>query len=225
MANSKSPAVLFYTGDFLADTTLWNYDELGRYIKLLCIQHLQDGISEDDFQAVANGCKRILDKFNVGDDGLYRNKRMAEEIEKRKAFSEKQRANGLKPKRSQTEAKPKPNSNPRVENENVNEDVIKDVITYLNEVLSTKYKHNADYIKKHINARISEGYTLEDFKTVIDKKYRSWSGTEMAKFLRPETLFGTKFASYLNELEGEEEKNGRTKEPYRSTELYGDYVG
>jgi uncharacterized phage protein (TIGR02220 family) len=104
--------------------------------------------------------------------------------------------------------------------------LIRDVIIYLNQKLGTRYNYSADYIKKHINARLSEGYTLEDFKTVIDKKYKTWSGTEMAKFLRPETLFGTKFASYLNELEGEEEnKSGRTKEPYQSTELYGDYVG
>ena len=60
---------------------------------------------------------------------------------------------------------------------------------------------------------------------MIDKKFKSWSGTEMAKFLRPETLFGTKFASYLNELEGEEKKDDRVKEPYRSTELYGEYFG
>ena len=40
--------------------------------------------------------------------------------------------------------------------------------------------------------------TLEDFKTVIDKKYDEWYGTNMQQYLRPETLFGTKFESYLN---------------------------
>ena len=39
---------------------------------------------------------------------------------------------------------------------------------------------------------------IEDFKTVIDKKSREWIGTEFEKFLRPETLFGTKFEGYLN---------------------------
>ena len=51
-----------------------------------------------------------------------------------------------------------------------------------------------------IKARISEGATLEDFKTVIDKKYDEWMGTEFAKFLRPETLFGSKFHQYLNQI-------------------------
>ena len=93
MAKNKDPAVLFYTSDFLADTTLWSYDELGRYIKLLCIQHLQDGILEDDFNAVADGKNRVKSKFNLCEDGLYRNKRMKVEAEKRHSYSESRRAN------------------------------------------------------------------------------------------------------------------------------------
>ena len=39
-----------------------------------------------------------------------------------------------------------------------------------------------------------------DFEKVIDAKYREWHGSpKMSKYLRPETLFGTKFDSYLNE--------------------------
>jgi hypothetical protein len=48
---------------------------------------------------------------------------------------------------------------------------------------------------------LNEKFTLEDFKTVIDKKAKSWMGTEWQKYLRPETLFGTKFEGYLNEKE------------------------
>lgn len=76
---------------------------------------------------------------------------------------------------------------------------IVEIITYLNSKLNSRYTFTADYINKHIRARLSEGFTVEDFKTVIDKKHREWSGTEMAKFLRPETLFGTKFQQYLNQ--------------------------
>ena len=92
----------------------------------------------------------------------------------------------------------------RNRNINTNINVIKDIIEYLNLKIGSKYKYNSDYINKHINARLGEGFTLEDFKTVIDKKVKEWSGTEMAKFLRPETLFGTKFQAYLNELPGAE---------------------
>lgn len=76
----------------------------------------------------------------------------------------------------------------------------KQIINYLNEKLGTKYKPNASKNKTVINARLNEGYQLEDFKTVIDNKYADWANDQkMAKFLRPETLFGTKFDGYLNE--------------------------
>ena len=54
------------------------------------------------------------------------------------------------------------------------------------------------YRQKHIKARLSEGFTIEDFKTVIDKKCAEWLGTDYEQYLRPQTLFGTKFESYLN---------------------------
>ena len=57
----------------------------------------------------------------------------------------------------------------------------------------------ADVVIKHINARINEGYNITDFNAVIDNKVNDWANTDMEKFLRPETLFGTKFEGYLNE--------------------------
>ena len=72
------------------------------------------------------------------------------------------------------------------------------IVDYLNEKANTGYKPNTKATVKHINARLTEGYTVEDFKTVIDKKCAEWKGTEMEQYLRPETLFGTKFESYLN---------------------------
>ena len=75
---------------------------------------------------------------------------------------------------------------------------IKDIIDYLNVVLATKYRYNSVATQKHIKARLEEGYTIEEFKTVIDKKAEEWKGTDMEQYLRPETLFGTKFESYLN---------------------------
>lgn len=72
------------------------------------------------------------------------------------------------------------------------------VIAYLNARLGTKYTVTSAR-KKQINARFSEGATIEDFVKVIDTKAEEWMGTESAKYLRPETLFGTKFESYLNQ--------------------------
>ena len=77
-------------------------------------------------------------------------------------------------------------------------ETITEIISYLNSKLGTKYRVNNKVTQKHINARLSEKYTVEDFKTVIDRKYDEWKGTNMEQYLRPETLFGTKFESYLN---------------------------
>jgi predicted phage replisome organizer/uncharacterized phage protein (TIGR02220 family) len=73
------------------------------------------------------------------------------------------------------------------------------VIEYLNSKCNTKYRTTAKKTKDLINARTNEGFTLEEFKKVIDNKSAEWLGTEFEKFLRPETLFGTKFESYLNQ--------------------------
>lgn len=73
-----------------------------------------------------------------------------------------------------------------------------EIIDYLNLKTNSNYRKIEKNIK-HISARLKEGYTLQDFYTVIDKKSQEWTGTEYEKFLRPETLFGTKFDGYLNQ--------------------------
>ena len=82
----------------------------------------------------------------------------------------------------------------------INKELIHSIVDYLNQKLGTKFKPNSDKTKSCINARINEKYNLDDFKTVIDKKYDQWINTDSAKYLRPETLFGTKFDGYLNEV-------------------------
>lgn len=75
---------------------------------------------------------------------------------------------------------------------------IKAIINRLNEKAGTKYRVGTESTVRHIKARLKEGHTVDDFFTVIDKKVAEWKNTEMEKYLRPETLFGTKFESYLN---------------------------
>lgn len=82
------------------------------------------------------------------------------------------------------------------------------VVSYLNDKAGTKYRASAEKTKKLIHARLAEGFALDDFKTVIDKKCAEWLGTDYEKFLRPETLFGTKFEGYLNQKTGAGQ-NGR----------------
>ncbi len=83
-------------------------------------------------------------------------------------------------------------------------DDIKDIVEYLNNKIGAHYKPNGKKIKELIKARMNEGYTVEDFKTVIDKKFKSWGNDpKMSLYLRPSTLFGTRFGEYLNEYQAE----------------------
>jgi predicted phage replisome organizer/uncharacterized phage protein (TIGR02220 family) len=77
--------------------------------------------------------------------------------------------------------------------------ILSSCINHLNSMAGTNYKTNSKSTRRLLNARISEGHSLDDIKKVIDIKVAEWKGTNMATYLRPETLFGTKFESYLNQ--------------------------
>lgn len=85
----------------------------------------------------------------------------------------------------------------------------REIISYLNVQTSSAYKPASKKTKELINARWNEGFTLEDFKKVIDNKTAEWLNDDnMSQYLRPVTLFGTKFESYLNQKGGK--TNART---------------
>jgi uncharacterized phage protein (TIGR02220 family) len=78
-----------------------------------------------------------------------------------------------------------------------------EIINYLNEITGKNFKPGSIKTREMIHARYREGFTFEEFKRVIDLKTAEWkSDSAWNKFLRPETLFGTKFESYLNQQEG-----------------------
>lgn len=90
----------------------------------------------------------------------------------------------------------------------------KEIITYLNEKTGKKLRWDVKSNQKEIKARFNEGYTLDDFKTVIDKKYNEWGRKptkeelqrgvkDMRIYLRPKTLFGSNFDVYLNQEQTE----------------------
>ena len=75
---------------------------------------------------------------------------------------------------------------------------IQDIIAYLNQVTGKRYTTANANTRNLIKQRLKEGYTMNDFLKVIDEKSEEWMGNEMNKYLRPITLFGNKFESYLN---------------------------
>ena len=90
------------------------------------------------------------------------------------------------------------NKNIDIEIDKEKENIYKYIVGYLNEKTGKAFKDVNQKTRSHINARLKEGYTVEDFKKVIDIKVAEWKGTQQDMYLRPETLFGTKFESYLN---------------------------
>jgi uncharacterized phage protein (TIGR02220 family) len=94
---------------------------------------------------------------------------------------------------------------PNHESENSGQDAKKretcnQVVAYLNSQTGSHFRASSEKTRRCIDARINEGYTLDDFKSVVDHKVCDWiSDPEMSKYLRPETLFGPKFEGYLNQ--------------------------
>lgn len=73
------------------------------------------------------------------------------------------------------------------------------LVDYLNEKTGRQYKTNNLKTISLVRARLREGFKQIDFIRVVDTKCDEWLDTDMAKYLRPETLFGTKFDNYLNQ--------------------------
>ena len=91
-----------------------------------------------------------------------------------------------------------------------------EIISYFNSVCHTNFKSNSKETRKLIKTHLNEGFTVEDFKKVIDSKYKEWGVTPKAfgatgimstEYLRPSTLFGNKFESYLYEAKIREESS------------------
>lgn len=220
--SKKTPSVLFYPADYLVGVVGMTWDEQGRYMHLLCLQQQKGHL---DIMAIMPDCPAsVMSKFVQDDDGLYYNERMDEEMEKRYKFVQSRRQN-LKGTNgdnihmeshmdkhmeshmadhtaSHMESHMAQHMDAHMDNDNDNDIdnyLIVEVINYLNDKTKKSYKTSSKKTREKIRARIREGYTLDDFHYVIDVKSREWLGTSMEQYLRPETLFGTKFEGYLNQ--------------------------
>lgn len=99
-------------------------------------------------------------------------------------------------------------------NNTINNTIYSLVIDKLNILANKSYKSYSKKTQQLIKARVNEGYALEDFYKVIENKVCTWKDDpKMDQYLRPATLFGTKFESYLNE---------KLKNPNKG-ESYGKY--
>ena len=109
--------------------------------------------------------------------------------------------NGLSKNRESKTTNNNSTNNDCTNNDSTKKTVVFEVIDYLNLKIGTNFKPTTRETVKFVNGRISEGYTLDDFKYVIDVKYEDWFGNEeMQKNLRPSTLFRPgNFENYINQ--------------------------
>lgn len=108
--------------------------------------------------------------------------------------------------------KPKPTNHP---------EEVKQIIEYFNRVCGTDYKYQSKATADMINARLNDGFAVEDFRRVIDTKYAEWvNDPDMCKYIRPQTLFRpSHFENYLNQRSApvDAQSNGISQE---MSELY-----
>lgn len=192
----KDPAFLFYSDRFVSGVQTMNFEDRGKYITLLALMHQQGRMDEETIRfLVGNVSDKLKSKFKVDENGLWFNETLESESDKRRKFVESRTLNGKKGGRPKEENKPIEEPNEKLM---VNLPVIVNVIKDLNIILNTKYSEKSKKTISLINARIEEGFTQADFKTVVEFKLKQWGAdTKMKEYLRPETLFGTKFESYL----------------------------
>jgi len=228
MALRNQPYVPLYVQDFSTDEKLaeCSASACGVLIRLMCLMHKQDEygmilLKQKDKQAdkqIENFALKVAKHFpypfdvtlagltelvtegvlTIDGDYLIQ-KRMVKDC----AISEKRASAGQTGGKATQEfvkakleasAKAKSEANPEYVNE------IEDVIKTLNEISARDFSPKTESSKKHIRARFNEKFTKEDMVLVITHKTAEWKDdVKWRKFLRPETLFGTKFESYLQD--------------------------
>ena len=118
----KDPAFLFYSSDFLSGTMLMTNEDVGKYIRLLCLQHQRGHLKEKEMLSICgNYSEDIFNKFKKDEKGNYYNERLEYEANKRKAYSESRRNNRKKKETYEEDMKNICNSyEEHMENENIN---------------------------------------------------------------------------------------------------------
>lgn len=228
MALRDQPYIPLYVQDIMTDEKLNECSAAthGIYIKgILCLMHKSDEygkiLLKQKFKQNESTCynfaaqlvkhlpytvdeiaaaidELLTEKVCYLDGDYLCQKRMINDNQLSVKRAEAGRGGGTKTSQLFAKAKVQANTQANSEYENEYENVI--IIEYLNSKVGSQFKISGKKTKTLIQARINEGFTVDDFKKVIDIKSAKWKDDlKMSQFLRPETLFGTKFESYLNE--------------------------
>lgn len=197
---SKDPAVLFYTSDFLTGTMTMTNEQVGMYIRLLCLQHQKKFLQEKDMLMI---CKTydedVYNKFKKGPDGYY-NERMHEEFEKRKKYSESRSKNRI--------GKTKKTYVNHMENENENENVIKNV--------KKEVDKHFEEIWELYNKKVNKQSSYKAFKRINKSQYPIIK-EHIQKFVKTQEnkQFQPHLSTYLNGKRWEDEIPNISKSEFK----------
>lgn len=210
----KDPAFLFYSSDFLSGTMLMTNEDVGKYIRLLCLQHQKGHLKEKDLLSI---CKEhneeIFSKFKQDEEGNYYNERLEYESNKRKSYSESRR-NNRKKKTYEKDMKNICNSyEEHMENENRNENI---------NIIKIKNKDNR-VIGEEENIEILELWETQ-FNEFYSKYPKKVKKQEVKKWFLKNKPSNELFSSMMNSLEQfraskDWQKDGGQFIPYPSTWL------
>jgi superfamily II DNA/RNA helicase len=225
MIMAKDPAVLFYTSDFLSGTQLMPDGEKGRYITLLCIQHQLGRFTKSQFFTIARETDLdLISKFEIDDEGMYFNKRMQEETEKRKRYSESRRNNRNSNKNKTHDGTHDDtyddtydkdmsgHMSPHMENENVNRNIDKGYVADFDKFWAVyPKKKSKDTARRAFKKRYSE---LPDIDSLIATVSR-WAITE--DWTKDRGQFVPYAATWINAGGWEDELKGERRQTYAMT--------
>ncbi len=206
----------------MADDTGIKPDTIGQIVSFLCKRSLLDGkLFASDKVLTSHGIQKLY-QLCMRSRQLHRDVKVEqkywvlneEDTQPFIKFTQNQSISGRK-----DDSSPKKDDNSRKnlskeskgKESKEKENICAGVIEYLNLKAGTKYNLSGAQSLKLIEQRLKEGYTFENFKEVIEKKCNEWKGEEYEKYLRPQTLFGDKFETYLNENIIRKKAEPRTK--------------
>ena len=146
---SKDPAVLFYTSDFLSGTFTMTDEQVGKYIRLLCLQHQKGKLTEKDMLSICKAYDSdIWEKFDQV-EGFFLNDRMYNESIRRSKFTESRRNNAKSVKNDSTSEALVKHMPKHMETEtetiSVNKDIFINNIEPFKNLLSESYQEFIDY--------------------------------------------------------------------------------
>lgn len=163
----------------------------------------REGAEEENSKGICEGAKGMGEEPKGIDE---KSKGICEEL---KGMDEESKGCGFKSTTNNPSTK---DSSTKINKNLLLEKSAFEIIEYLNLKTGKNFRSSTKITIRLIKARINEGFTIEDFKTVIDNMKYKWTGTKFQQYLVPTTLFGNKFETYLNqERKPEKESDGKFK--------------